>query len=178
MTENIGKILDKTRPRIKFKNRNEQFCLQVSEYKFNMFRLAKSILHNNTDAEDAVSEAILKAYTNLDTLRSMKNFKPWIMKILVNESYAISKCRKRIVYVDEIKAGEEPILNDNKELWNLVKNLEEEFRTVTILFYYEDLSLKEICRVLDLPMGTVKSRLSRARKKLKEIFDEGSSKDE
>lgn len=176
---NAVRLLARSKPSEKTENRNEQFCSIISEYKFNMFRLAKSILHNDTDAEDAVSEAILKAYAKLHTLRDMGSLKPWIMKILVNEAYGISNRRKKIHYMDEVEFPEESITSDEKELWDIVSSLSEEFRVVIVLFYYEDLGIKEICKVLDLPTGTVKSRLSRARNKLKELLnEEGSLEDE
>lgn len=170
LVEDAVSFFEKIIQEQKWRIRNEYFCSCVSEYKCNMFRLAKSILHDDTDAEDAVSEAILKAYENLPTLRNIKSFKPWIMKILINESYALINRRKKVVCLDEMEIAGEVAINDNKELWNIVNGLDEEFRTVTILYYYEDLSLKEICKVLDLPTGTVKSRLSRARNKLKQIL--------
>ena len=176
--EIVGNALirfEKSKSNIKIENRNEQFCSNVSEYKVNMFRLAKSILHNNTDAEDAVSEAILKSYTKLHTLRDMQSFKPWIMKILVNESYTICNRRKKILYLNEIEIAEESTCYEDKEIWNIVEGMGEEFRIVTILFYHEDLSMKEICKILDLPLGTVKSRLSRARNKLKEMLTDERS---
>lgn len=160
---------------IEAEKRNELFCSNVSEYKLNMFRLAKSILHNDADAEDAVSETILKAYAKLHTLRDMQSFKPWIMKILVNESYTIFNRRKKILYLDEVAIEEKVTCHDDKEIWNIVNSMEEEFRVVTMLFYYEDLSMKDICKILDLPLGTVKSRLSRARDKLKVILDDERS---
>jgi RNA polymerase sigma-70 factor (ECF subfamily) len=168
---NVVTLLRKERTGGKAADKNEYFCLNVAEYKLNMFRLAKSILHNDTDAEDAVSEAILKAYDKLHTLKNLESFKPWIMRILVNESYKLSNRRKKVVYLDEIEIKKEIIENDNQELWNTVEMLDGEFRTVTVLFYYEDLSIKEISEVLSLPIGTVKSRLSRARNKLKEMLN-------
>ena len=63
-----------------------------------------------------------------------------------------------------------PPEDSHYELWDLVNTLDEEFRVVTILFYYEDLSLKEIGMILDIPVGTVKSRLTRARAKLKHLI--------
>lgn len=165
---------EKSKSNIEMENRKEAFSSYIGEYKTNMFRLAKSILHHDADAEDTVSEAILKAYTKLHTLRDMDSFKPWIMKILVNESYTLSNRRKRMLYLEEIEVSEAFAHHEGREIWPIVKEMEEEFRTVTILFYYEDLSLKEISKVLGVPLGTVKSRLSRARGKLKEMLaDEG-----
>lgn len=165
---NVVSLLRKDKNKIKIEGINEYFCSNISEYKLNMFRLAKSILHNDADSEDAVSETILKAYDKLYTLKKLESFKPWIMRILVNESYSLSNHRKRVVYLNEVEVKEEVFENDNKELWSIVEKLDADFRIVTILFYYEDLSIKEISKALKLPIGTVKSRLSRARNKLKE----------
>jgi len=162
---------------IKGNQEKEQFCTCVTTCKLNMFRLAKGILHNDTDAEDATGEAILKAYHNLNHLRSFASFKPWIMKIVINEAYALANRRKRVMYLEEMEVSEENTVNDLGELWSVVMTLDEEFRTITILFYYEDMSIKDICKTLDLPAGTVKSRLARARQKLKLLLvDEGSMK--
>ena len=56
------------------------------------------------------------------------------------------------------------------ELWDAVQQLSIEFRTVTVLFYYEDMSIKEISKILKLPQGTINSRLNRSREKLKTIL--------
>ena len=159
----------------------EQFCTYVALYRLNMFRLAKSILHNDSDAEDASSEAVLKAYHNLNTLKSFASFKPWIFKIVINEAYSIANRRKRMVYIEDLEVEDlnETVTKDLKdvsELWSVVNNLDEEFRTITLLFYYEDMSIKDICKTLEMPTGTVKSRLARARQKLKVLLaNEGSS---
>lgn len=159
----------------------EQFCTYVAQYRLNMFRLANSILHNDSDAEDASSEAVLKAYHNLNTLKSFASFKPWIFKIVINEAYTIANRRKRMVYIadmegEDLKSSPTNNVRDMSELWSVVNNLDEEFRTITLLFYYEDLSIKEISKTLEVPAGTVKSRLARARQKLRVLLvDEGSS---
>ena len=159
----------------------EQFCTYIALYRLNMFRLAKSILHNDSDAEDASSEAVLKAYHNLNTLKSFASFKPWIFKIVINEAYSIANRRKRMVYIEDLEVEDlkETVTKDLKdvsELWSVVNNLDEEFRTITLLFYYEDMSIKDISKTLEMPTGTVKSRLARARQKLKVLLaNEGSS---
>jgi len=63
-----------------------------------------------------------------------------------------------------------PFKDQSNELWSVVSKLEDDFRIVVILYYYEDCSLKEISRILSIPTGTVKSRLSRAKCKLKEMI--------
>ena len=163
--------------------RDECFVNGIREYKHSLFRMAKSILHHDAEAEDAVGETIYKAYSRLHSLRSLESFKPWVMKILINECYAAAKRRSRIEYWPQventglkdtnarIQAGAEDSCGSCLELWAAVSLLDQEFRTVVILFYYEDLSIKDIAKVLGLPEGTVKSRLARAKQKLKVLLE-------
>ena len=93
------------------------------------------------------------------------------MKILVNEAYSIARKRKRIEPLDDISDGSgNSNMLELHELWDAVQHLSVEFRTVTVLFYYEDMSIKEISKILNLPQGTVNSRLNRSREKLKTIL--------
>ncbi|MBU9737123.1 RNA polymerase sigma factor [Diplocloster agilis] len=148
----------------------EAFCDYIEQYQRRMFRVARGILYHDEDAEDAVGESILKAYEKRNQLKNPDKFRPWIMKIVVHESYRIARKRGRTDYLEDSPGTEIPTEDSHYELWDLVNTLDEEFRVVTILFYYEDLSLKEIGMILDIPVGTVKSRLTRARAKLKHLI--------
>lgn len=144
---------------------------EIMGYKLNMFRVAQSILSNVSDAEDAVSEGILTAYSSFITLRNRDSFKPWIMKIVVRECYKILKKRSRVNCMHNLP--EIPVNDpDNTQvLWGYVNQLTQEFRSVVVLFYYEDMSIKDIAKTLSLPQGTVKSRLSRGKTKLKSLIE-------
>jgi len=105
------------------------------------------------------------------------------MKILVNECYANAKRHSRVDYLDKMENVVDRVQDKTQGtfqgLWSVVYQLEQQFSTVVILFYYEDLSIKEIARVLGVAEGTVKSRLARARKKLKQLLEsEGGYLDE
>ncbi len=93
------------------------------------------------------------------------------MKILVNEAHSIARKRKATVPLEDmpVESGNSDML-ESYELRDAVRQLSAEFRTVTILFYYEDMSIREISKILNLPQGTVNSRLNRSREKLKTIF--------
>jgi RNA polymerase sigma-70 factor, ECF subfamily len=146
----------------------EKFCNLIRENRVGLFRIAMGILRNNNDAEDAVSETTCKAFANFHKLRNFESFKPWIIKILVNEAYAITKKRKSFEALIDIAAeGIDTAALDSHELWDAVQLLNAEFRNVTIVFYYEDMSIKDISRILNLPQGTVNSRLNRSREKLR-----------
>lgn len=156
----------------------DSFAELILENKISLYRLSKSILKTEADVQDAISETIIKAYTNIHKLKAMNSFKPWIMKILVNECYSIIKKHKKIELTDDFTAYEgsyEDKTDDN--LMFYVNQLKEEFKSVIILFYYDDISIKNISKILNLSEGTVKSRLSRAKVKLKVMMEENSGGD-
>jgi len=144
----------------------------VQENKISMYRVAKGILKSEADVGDAVQETILKAYKGLPSLRKHAYFKTWLIKILINECNSILRRQKRIVLMGKIKpdnAGTQTD-HDSAELMNAVKCLDDDLRVVTILFYFEDLPIKTISSIVNVPEGTVKSRLSRARVKLYNVL--------
>ena len=150
------------------------FTEQVKENETAMYRLAVGILGNSEDAADAAQEAIFTAYQKLSTLRRKESFRPWLMRILTNECYAILRSRRKLVPLDEIAqlpaacGGEEHL-----QLWQAVCELNQQLRTVVVLYYYDGFSGKEIGSILGITEANVKTRLSRARKHLR-ILLEGS----
>lgn len=153
------------------KEPHEKYCSLIKEYRPGLFRIAKGILRNDTDAEDAVSETTCKSFASFHKLRSLESFRPWVMKILVNEAYRIARKRKITEPLDNVSDESSNLdLLESHELWDAIQHLTVEFRTVTILFYYEDMSIKEISKILNLPEGTINSRLNRSREKLKNIL--------
>jgi len=148
-------------------NDKEEFCDQIRIYRNNMFRIAMGVLRNNADAEDAVSESIVNAYEHIETLREYSKFKPWVMRITINEAYRIAKKRNHYDLWIDGNIPDIPFKDQSNELWSVVSSLENDFRIVVILYYYDDCSVKEISKILSIPTGTVKSRLSRAKCKLK-----------
>ena len=138
-----------------------------------LFRIAMSILRNKDDADDAVCETVVCAYEHLDSLKNCSYFKTWITRILINQANTAYKKRKRIVPLDEANA---PQYEDNYDLGNddlaaAVNRLSLELRTVITLFYFQDLRIKEIASVLHIPEGTVKWRLSKAKRILKQELE-------
>lgn len=146
------------------------FCEQVIEMKQTMFRIAYSILHNSYDCEDAASSAVVLAYKNLPKLKNRLLFKPWLIKILKNECFAILRKNKRFVSLDEdIASGSN---TENINLYMAISKLTEDNRIAIILYYLEGYSIQEISSILDIPDGTTKSRLSRSRTRLKQLLEE------
>lgn len=150
--------------------KKEEFAAYVLLHQMSMYRLALGILGNKQDAEDALSETIIKAYEHLASLRDEAKFKSWIMAILVNVSKNMLSKNRRVQLVDDITIFEEAAQECQNDLWDSVMDLGEQHRQIIILYYYDGFSTKEIAKILKIPEGTVKSRLSRARENLKEIL--------
>ncbi len=159
---------------IKAKNGdNEAFLELINENKLNIYRVARGILSNEHDIEDAMQNTVIKAYEKINTLKRNEFFRTWLVRILINECNEIIRRNKRIVSINE--SNHEERYNDcyeNIDLTKAINSLSEELRVTTVLFYFEDMSIKDIASVLNIPNGTVRSRLSRARKILREIIGE------
>ena len=146
----------------------EAFCNLVRINKVAIYRIAKSILTKEEDIEDAVSEAILKAYKNIKTLKNDDFFKTWLIRIVINESNNLYKKRQREIAFEKDHFSKIKVNDTYKDLTlhNAINSLDDDLRTITILFYFEDLKYKDIAKVLGIKEGTVKSRLSRAKERL------------
>ncbi|WP_207746546.1 sigma-70 family RNA polymerase sigma factor [Clostridium sp. 1001271B_151109_B4] len=152
----------------------EAFCALIRINKIAVYRVSKSILNNEEDVEDAVSEAILKAYKNIHALKDEAFFKTWLIRIVINESNNIYKKRSREIAVDKEHFKNIRVEDTYKDLtlYNAINLLDDDLRTTTILFYFEDMKYKDIAKILNVKEGTIKSRLSRAKEKLHKILKE------
>lgn len=149
-----------------------EFCERVSQYRYQFYITAYALLQNEADAEDAVCSAILNGYEHLAQLKNPKKFKSWMLTIIKNESLKL--CRKRIALPGDENVEQllQPTYDNHNELWDIVQTLKEEYRIVIVLFYYNELSLRDISDIMGISIGTVKSRLDRGRKLLKEALGE------
>jgi len=136
------------------------------------YQLATRILGNRGDAEDAVNEAVLRAWNSFDRLRDHDSFRPWLTRIVVNV------CRndlrhKRVLQIEPLGEDDRPaadsfeggLLRDG--VARALDCLGPEQRVVVVLRFWNDLAVDEIARVLGLPSGTVKWRLFAANRRMK-----------
>ena len=129
------------------------------------YRLALSFMGNEAEALDAISQMTLLIVEKIHTLRSAEAFLPWSKKILVNVCKEFWRKNPRTLPIDEALAAEgESGLHLEEELMlrQEIMKLSENHREVIYLRYYVDYEYKEIARILEVPEGTVKSRLNRA----------------
>ena len=147
------------------------FCDNIKDLENGMYRLSYSILRNETDAQDAVQEAIYKSYKNLESLKDKRKFKSWIYKIITNTSFEMLKNKKDYLDIEQQNVQEDKIdIDTNLTLWNVVQGLEQPYRTTITLFYYEDMSIKEISKITGTKIDAIKKQLSRGREKIKEVM--------
>ena len=146
--------------------------IHINEVK--LYKTARSILADNDDIEEAIQQTIILVYKNIYKLKKEKYFTTWMMRILINECKKIwnqnSKRDKMFSDLEDHKEIVEKEQEDYGFVTKALNELDKEFREVTILYYYDEFSVKEISKILNLPQGTVKSRLARARLKLNDLI--------
>ena len=137
-----------------------------------LYRVTVSLLSNRSDAEDAMQEALCCAYEKLHTLKEAEKFRPWLLKIASNAAYDILRRRGRTVPLEDVEPAVADTTGDRLGLWMAVQQLPADYRAVVVLYYYEDLDVREISRITGVPEATVKTRLFRARQRLKTLLAE------
>ena len=139
-----------------------------------LYRYAYRLAGNSADAEDLTQDTFSKAISRLGQLRDRDSAKSWLFRILRNAYLhrIRDERRKKIVPLEAIgdlaeEPPEAPPEVDSATLQEALNELDETFRTPLILFYFEDFSYRDIAEQMDLPIGTVMSRLARAKGYLK-----------
>lgn len=139
-----------------------------------MYHVAKTLLRNDADCADAIQEAIVKAFSGLHTLRKDSYAKTWLVRIVINECYAIMRREKRLLSLEDVsleQAAQEE--GDYSDLYEAVSHLPNEIRLTVTLYYMEGYRIKEIAALMKTTESAVKNRLMRARAKLKEELGTG-----
>lgn len=146
----------------------DTFIDNVLKAESTLYHVSKSILIHEQDCEDAVQGAILKAYNKLNTLKKEEYFKTWLVRILINECYSLKRKEySQVSYEEYFESAKADDKKDYSELYFAIQNLPERIRITIVLHYVEGYSVEEIKRILEIPEGTVKSRLATGRKLLK-----------
>lgn len=154
----------------------------IDKIKNELYYIARIILYNNEDIDDAIQECVYKAYMNLSKLREKEKFKSWIIQILVNECKVIySKNKRRNNFLKLIKShyiteySENTInkVNDNLDFEILISKLNKKEKIILTLYYRYDYNTTDISKILNENPNTIRSRLNRAEHKLEKILKEG-----
>jgi RNA polymerase sigma-70 factor (ECF subfamily) len=166
------------------------FEILMRRYNARLYRVARSILKNDADAEDVLQEAYLAAYRAMDRFRGAAQLSTWLTRIVINQALRRLRASKRDRVVVDFQRGrdhlpqtQEPFVNQRGNespeqiaLQSQLQQLLEQkidalpliFRTVFVLRKVEDMSVQETAESLSIPAATVRSRLHRARAQLRE----------
>jgi len=153
----------------------------VREHQLGVFRLALSILSDPSEANEAAQDTFIAALNALRSYRENSSFKAWLYTIALNASRsrlrkrkALERLQHRLTTIFHVQTQRSPTLEDmvvgNEEdaaLWKALETLGEKHRIPIVLRYYHDLSVSEIAEILKIKEGTVHSRLSIARERLR-----------
>lgn len=141
----------------------------VHEHYMNLYRYAYRLAGSATEAEDLTQETFLKAQAHLGQLRDRDKAKPWLFSILRNAYLHRLRDERRepsltLDALDELAETNGDVVEvDSEQLQKILNEMPEGFRTVLILYYFEDFSYRDIAEEMSLPLGTIMSRLSRAK---------------
>lgn len=149
----------------------EAFANVVLSSTNSLYRISKSILKYDADCEDAVQEAIATGFGKLSTLRQEAYARTWLTRILIHECYNLLKKREKTAEMLAEPEDTEYVGSDYSDLYDALRMLKKEYRLTIVLYYLEGYSIEETAKILRVPSGTVKSRLSRGRRNLRRIME-------
>lgn len=152
----------------------------IRQYGKRLYGLCLSLCANSFDADDLYQETWLRVVKSISQYDPTKEFEPWLTKICVNTYRNVLRRLARSPFLDfrtneekdaQINAVPDAEKADYSPLYEAIDRLPEKYRIAVILFYFQDMDITATAQVMGIPEGTVKSRLSKARKLLKEVLD-------
>lgn len=152
----------------------EQACTDaIRRNSQRVFLIALSFTRNREDAEDVMQNVFLKLWKHREKLEDATHIDKWLTRVAVNECRSLLRFRRDTVSFEEIEElCAAPCFSREQELISAVMQLPKEQRTVIHLYYYEELSVREIADYLHISENAAKKRLSRARSALRTRFKE------
>lgn len=157
----------------------------VLRYENKMIGYIRRFIQNRDDATDVVQDVFIKVYKNIQSFDVTQRFSPWIYRIAHNEmvNNLKKKVRQPLNFFDPEVLFPHPLAKENPQddsekieikeiLGKCMEHLDEKYKEVLVLRYFDDLDYKDIADILKVPVVTVGVRLNRGKEKLKEIYEE------
>lgn len=158
------------------KGNDKAYLMLFQQYEGDIYRMAYVYVKNKDDALDLVQEVAYQSFKKISTLKKPEYFKTWLMKITINCALSLINKNKKVIPLNldfEVLTGsEDEDIALTLSLHKLIDTLKEDEKSVILLKYYDDRTLKEISEILDIPLGTAKSVLYRALDKLRQNLKE------
>lgn len=155
------------------KGNDQAFLSLFQQYEQDLYKMAFIYVKNSNDALDIVQETAYRAFKTVNHVAEPKYFKTWLIKIVINCSIDLLRKKKKVALLKPaIAENITDEVNENIDLEmtirDLIESLDENEKSVIMLRFYEDLTIKEIAKILDVPLGTTKTILYRALNKLRD----------
>lgn len=148
------------------KGDDNAFYELLSERKGQLYKTAFAYVKNKEDALDIVSDTVYKAYISIKNLKEPNFFNTWLTRILINNSLdSINKKGRALPLKENVSSDTRIISKDDEQIIDLkvaVDKLSGKYKTIVILKYFQDMTLVEIAKILQCPLGTVKTNLHKA----------------
>lgn len=161
------------------KGDDKAFIQLFKQYEEDIYRMAFIYVKNKQDALDVVQDVAYQSFKKVNSLKHPEYFKTWLMKITINSAINMVNKNKKVIRLEpdynytEAKEEEED-LPLTLSLKDLINELETDEKSIILLRFYHGYTFNEIAKLLDIPLGTAKSILYRALKKLrKDMLEEG-----
>lgn len=158
------------------KGNDKAYLMLFQQYEADIYRMAYVYVKNKDDALDLVQEVAYQSFKKISTLKKPEYFKTWLMKITINCALSLINKNKKVIPLnldfDVLTGSEDEDIALTLSLHKLIDTLKEDEKSVILLKYYDDRTLKEISEILDIPLGTAKSVLYRALDKLRQNLKE------
>lgn len=159
------------------KGNKEAFGILIKNNKEYLYKMAFLYVKDEQDALEVIHETVYRAFLNIEKLKKAKFFNTWITRILINVSIDFLKRKGKNQMLDEstpiIKEKCEISTEEKLDLYNAIDLLNDNYKTVIIMMYFNDMKIKDISKVMETPENTVKTYLRRAKQALGEILKEG-----
>ncbi len=174
-SDDMGNEIDASMIVKSIKRGNIEILLQwIDINKQKLYRLCWAYLKNNEDVEDVFHNTIIKVVENIDKLKNEKAFEGWFISIMLNECRKVLRDRKKAEPIESIEVSDAPDRYQDQaeklDLYDGLKKIDEEYKELIILKYYSGYSQKEIAEALNMPIGTVKTKIFRGLKILRNIL--------
>ena len=159
------------------KGNKESFGILIKNNKEYLYKMAFLYVKDEQEALEVIHETVYRAFLNIEKLKKAKFFNTWITRILINVSIDFLKKKGKNEMLDEstpIRKEKCEISTEEKlDLYNAIDLLNDNYKTVIIMMYFNDMKIKDISKVMEIPENTVKTYLRRAKQALGEVLKEG-----
>ena len=156
--------------------REQKLTKLVEQYQTSLRRMCYAILRDEELAKDAVQETFLKVYRTMDTFRNECSEKTWLMRIAVNTCRDIRRSAwfrhiERRITPEELLEPIQQTEDEHVELTLAIMRMPKHLMEVTLLYYYQDMTMRETAEALGISLSTVSKRLTRAQAKLRDSLE-------